>query len=319
MEEPKTKDDDDARTQPYSSVAKTTTPLAYNAYDSSDSKSSTHHSDDSEGGAAAVLGPAGVFPGGRSRREALDENPAGVVPGGRNSFRALLVHTRYPWMDDFQAWMTGYRRDGTGRALFDCSDLTDVPVPDEHDREQYLIFIFFQKRFLSALHDAKFVPGERSSPDALLTSWICFFDAMKHERSREKWFKKLTKLKCWYGRDIDSAKIDIHLRSLKENVPCCVRRQQRCPMCYVDSQRAAANTRERKNASISAELAAMVEHPTCAPNLPTNVMANENLPTNASRTLKVPTNATGTHPVTSRSIFSQRLVPSPVIDGTPSC
>lgn len=183
---------------------------------------------------------------------------AGVFSGEDNWLGERMMHTRCPWLEEFQVSQTGYKDKDMGTPLFDCSELSNVELPQEEEvkgyRTQYLIDVFFQKRFFRAMKKKE--PFGRSSPKALSMAWDKFIATMGS--ATNEWFDTLNNFKDSYMRTLEGTKMAIHERSIQERVNCCVSRQQMCPMCYHDSPKATAATREGLNNIISFDLRIMV-------------------------------------------------------------
>ncbi|KAG1686377.1 hypothetical protein DVH05_006681 [Phytophthora capsici] len=170
------------------------------------------------------------------------------------AFQELLGNTHHPWLDDFHPWMIGYRS-SDGTTLFDCRQLRHIAVPPGKSREAYFVDLFFQKRYFEAQKSSSFDPAKRSSPNALAEAWASFVKAMSTSSASEAWIARLEKTRQkFFAYNIEGAKIEIHQRSIFEKVPCCIRREQKCPMCYADSARAPSRTRSGRNNRISPEL-----------------------------------------------------------------
>lgn len=210
------------------------------------------------GNTAAVGGSAGVITGGVPSRAASQVNAAGVIAGGIDVLGLRLAHTRYPWLDDFMFPMAGHRKDGRGRALFDVSDLTEVAVPDGEDRFVYFVDIFFQKRYYAKHREMRYDPLVRSSPDSLAEAWNEFVISMV--KNHDGWMSMLDNLKRGFmSRHITGYKIRVHQLSVQEAVPCCVLREQACPMCYATSLKATKALRKNEYGQISRDLHAAIK------------------------------------------------------------
>ncbi|RLN81465.1 hypothetical protein BBJ28_00022264 [Nothophytophthora sp. Chile5] len=158
--------------------------------------------------------------------------------------------------------MTGHKlRDG-GIALYDCTGLSQIVLPPTHDdmdRTSQLIDLFFQYRYYKALKKPAHDFAVRSSPNALAEAWTWFVRALLVDQ--DEWFGQLKAMKQdYHEHGIEAMKMEIHQQSIKEDIPCCVRRCQKCPMCYKDSQKSGDATREGHKGVISDTLRSMIFH-----------------------------------------------------------
>lgn len=154
-----------------------------------------------------------------------------------------LGDTCLPWMDDYNSWMTGYNRKQLATSLFDISTIVDHTIPRAvcgRKRKRYYIELFFQMRFYSA----KKKRTNPSSPDALLTAWNAF--VANYNEDPTAWKNRFnTERDRVNKRTAPGMKMVVHQLSIKENIPCAVRKDQDCPMCYYDSPKLPENARTK--------------------------------------------------------------------------
>ncbi|KAE9276667.1 hypothetical protein PF008_g29044 [Phytophthora fragariae] len=99
----------------------------------------------------------------------------------------------------------------------------------------------------------------RSSPDALAESWDVFVEGLVVDE--DAWMAGLKKVKAAFMKyNLDGDKIQVHVQSIAEGVPCCVTTDQRCPMCYLDSPKATGVVRRGEVGNISTELYHLIKH-----------------------------------------------------------
>ncbi|KAG7392011.1 hypothetical protein PHYPSEUDO_002720 [Phytophthora pseudosyringae] len=164
-----------------------------------------------------VSGAAVVIHGGRLSQQTTDLCSAGGGTGGNDCFNLILARPHYTWLDDFQAWMTGYRKAGINIALFGVSELSSLSLP--FGNSQYLVDLIFSETLLR-YHKNKYDPLFLSSPDAPTEAWNIFVSAMLN--SPDAWFAKLYYLRDDFRRyNLDAAKMTTHVPTTKERSVLC--------------------------------------------------------------------------------------------------
>jgi hypothetical protein len=159
--------------------------------------------------------------------------------------RETQVHTNAIWMNDYHPWMAGYVEDWYKYSLYDTTGISE-PSPDvfdasthrdelsltlfRYDRDRYYLNLFFQMRFFTTKK-----PDAQLSPGRLLQAWNAFVEAYlnpvsfwaRYEKARETFVKYL----------FIGIKMEVHLQSIKEGLPCGVRQDQDCQFCYSHSKK----------------------------------------------------------------------------------
>ncbi|KAJ8576259.1 hypothetical protein ON010_g2952 [Phytophthora cinnamomi] len=104
----------------------------------------------------------------------------------------------------------------------------------------------------------RYDPLSRASPDALSEAWDTYVQSLINDEAN--WMQTFMALKkTFMTYNIEGEKVRVHLQSVGEGVPCCVLREQECPMCYTDSIKAADSIWKCAVRAISERLARFVK------------------------------------------------------------
>ncbi|EGZ20834.1 hypothetical protein PHYSODRAFT_259374 [Phytophthora sojae] len=114
------------------------------------------------------------------------------------------------------------------------------PVDPVHQKEP--AFYVGGKRFYAKSKAMKLDPPARTSPDALSDAWDVFVQSLVDDEA--SWMLTFHSLKnTFMTYTVEGEKLRVHQQTIGEGFPCCVLSEQKCPMCYADSLKAADHIR----------------------------------------------------------------------------
>ena len=182
---------------------------------------------------------AGSNPAGRGNPLSVSDifQPPALRPRDLNyqltPFQMFDQHSYRVWTHDYRPTLKGYHNNNIEYPypLFDCSAIT-FTIDDEsfrQEREEYLIDLFFQKRYYVASSDK--ARSVKSTPDQLLASWNDFVRNISDPNMM--WMKYLKTAKDKFLKhSFLGLMIKTHLACLDEHIECRVKSEYKCPMCY---------------------------------------------------------------------------------------
>lgn len=151
---------------------------------------------------------------------------------GRVQRLCRIKRSHLPWMDHYRPYMRGLESPQTpGYRLFDCSHFPHTVNMDEESRDFYFIELFFQWRYFRSQK----VVTEQPPPDTLADAWAKF--AIRYNRNPDEFLNDLHVERKKYYRFLNGMKIDLHESCVKADIMCAVKKEQKCPMCYLSARK----------------------------------------------------------------------------------
>ncbi|KAF1313671.1 hypothetical protein FI667_g17127, partial [Globisporangium splendens] len=152
-----------------------------------------------------------------------------------------ITRHRYPWLNEYNPWLVGFRAPGLPYALFDTPVIVDqppiCPMFVEVEMKEYYINLFFQWRYYSAMGEPKTL-----MPTSLCHAWNLFVDSFT--ANPRAWKARLeNKRERFFINSTIGIKVQIHLMCAERNYQCAVLEEQDCPMCYSYTKKMSSDLR----------------------------------------------------------------------------